>query len=357
MTALGSLLVGGPHQPIAAYFGELQKTCAHALSAQGRTVQRMLAGRTVQYHVAGEALFGVMQQAVDHLPEVDESAADFTIFVWDEAATGVARPIAPWVWPDATQAVELTLPAGAEDFFPLYDSVRQIFGLYQQSTRTAVVCVPDAARLPTPWHGAPLFRMFHWWSQSVGLALLHAACVGTDDGAVLLVGKGGSGKSTTSLLCLAAGLRYVSDDYCLLEPSADRPRAHCLYNTGKLHRDHITRFPSLAQCAVDVAGDVYDKKLIFASQHFPQQLARSLPLRAVFLPCIVGGDSHRLVPTSPGEALRALAPSTLFQVSGHGPRHLQTMGALVRQLPAYRLELGTDFASIPAMIETFLCRG
>lgn len=339
---------------VAAYFQEMVDAGKRALSKQGRTVERVLAGHTLRYHIAGEALIGILQQAVEHLPLGEGEGSSFTIFAWDEKESEVPQPQAPWQWPAEGQAVELTLPQGAEDFSPLYDERRGVFGLYQQSTRTAVLCIKQADLLPTPWYGAPLFRMFHWWSQSVDLALLHAGCVGTDRGAVLLAGKGGSGKSTTSLLSLEAGLRYVSDDYCLLDLNAEEPRAHCLYNTGKLHRDHLTRFPSLTAKAVEPIVDEYEKKLIFTHQHFPNQLALSLPLRAIFLPTIVGGKTHRLVSVSPGVALRGLAPSTLFQVSGHGRHHLKVMAGLMRKLPAYRLELGTDFASIPTTIESFL---
>jgi len=339
---------------VTAYFEEMVDACKRALLTHGRTVERILAGHTLRYRIAGEALARILQQAVEHLPLGEGDESSFTIFAWDEYESEVAQPQAPWRWPAEGQAVELTLPQGAEDFSPLYDAARGVFGLYQHSMRTAVVCFKQASLLPTPWYGAPLFRMFHWWSQSVGLVLLHAGCVGNDRGAVLIAGKGGSGKSTTSLLSLQAGLRYVSDDYCLLDNNAEVPRVHCLYNTGKLHRDHITRFPALAEKAVEAVMDDYEKKLIFVHRHFPQQLALSMPLRAIFLPSIVGGKGHRLVPVSPGVALRGLAPSTLFQLSGHGRHHLQVMADLMRKLPAYRLELGTDFASIPATIESYL---
>ena len=170
---------------------------------------------------------------------------------------------------------------------------------------------------------------------------------------MLLAGKGGSGKSTTALLCLEAGLRYVSDDYCLLEPG-ERPRAHCLYNTGKLQRDHLTRFPALAQKAVDPHSDQFEKKVIFVHQHYPDRLANALPLRAIFLPYVSGESDHHLRQVAPEVALRGLAPSTLFQLSAPSREHLRIMAGLTRQLPCYQLALGTDFASIPAFIRNHI---
>ena len=41
-------------------------------------------------------------------------------------------------------------------------------------------------------------------------------------------------------------------------------------------------------------------------------------------------------------------------LSGAGASTLQTIGKLVRLLPVYYLDLGSDVAAIPAVIEDFL---
>lgn len=336
-------------QQVATYFAAMRRSAELATRKHGQIVQRTLAGSTLRYYMAGKSLRAVLQTAIEHLPVSDASSSDLALYLWDENATGVTLPEAPWTWPAPDQAVELALPTETQDFHPLYEPLNGAFGLYQESTRTAVIHIKDARKLPTPWHGAPLFRIFHWWSSSAGLALLHAGCVGTESGAVLLAGKGGSGKSTTSLLCLAAKLRYISDDYCLIKTGPE-PRAYALYNTGKLHRDHLTHFPSLANCAVQPARDSHEKKVIYGHKHFPAQLASSLPVRAVVLPHISNGSNHRFVSINAMEALRGLAPSTLLQLSGHAARHLKVMATLVRNVPCYRLELGDNYTTIPQTI-------
>lgn len=76
----------------------------------------------------------------------------------------------------------------------------------------------------------------------------------------------------------------------------------------------------------------------------------------VLVPRIVGGLSTTAVPISPIEALKALAPSTLFQLIGAGQKDFRAMAELVRTVPCYRLELGTDLAAIPRAIEELLLR-
>ena len=74
--------------------------------------------------------------------------------------------------------------------------------------------------------------------------MLHAAAVGTADGGVLIVGRGGVGKSTTALACLAAGMKYVADDYLVVQLDPE-PRAFQLYGTAKLEASQLRHFPEL----------------------------------------------------------------------------------------------------------------
>lgn len=75
-----------------------------------------------------------------------------------------------------------------------------------------------------------------------GCQLLHAAAIGTEEGAVLITGKGGIGKSTTALSCLQSGPYYFADNYLIvrLEPE---PLVYSLYCTAKLNADHVKNFP------------------------------------------------------------------------------------------------------------------
>jgi hypothetical protein len=68
------------------------------------------------------------------------------------------------------------------------------------------------------------------------------------------------------------------------------------------------------------------------------------------LPTITGGPRTRAVPASRAAALTALAPSTVFQLHTAGSEALQYMAQLVRRVPAYVLELGSDVPEIPGVI-------
>ena len=107
---------------------------------------------------------------------------------------------------------------------------------------------------------------------------MHAGAIGTDGGAVLVVGRGGRGKSTTTLAGLGAGLKYVGDDYVAVE-TKDRPLVHSIYNAGKLEPHHLERFPVLREHAtIDPPGLDGDfeqpKAVVYVHAQFPQRRPR-----------------------------------------------------------------------------------
>ena len=96
----------------------------------------------------------------------------------------------------------------------------------------ALSWIEDIALTPPYVRFRPFAEILSAWFPTVGMVLLHAAAVGDADGVVLLVGNGGSGKSTTSVVCSRAGLGFLADDFCLLEPGAP-PRVHSIYRSAE----------------------------------------------------------------------------------------------------------------------------
>jgi hypothetical protein len=181
-----------------------------------------------------------------------------------------------------------------------------------------------------------------------GVQLTHAAAVGGANGAALLVGPGGSGKSTTALGCLRSSLRYLADDYCLVDSSPE-PVVHSLYNSGKVGVRDEARFGWLrpAWAAQDV-----EKALYFLYPTLEHRLVSELPLRVILVATVTGRPETTLTPVSGMEALRAVAPSTLLQlrVGVDSTRAMTRMADVARRLPAYRLGLGTAVDQIPETI-------
>lgn len=313
----------------------------------------------VRLRFAGPALVPLLTPALAHL-EVPPGAVvvpALTVLLWDSASVGVPMPPPAW-------GADGYRPRGEIRGFdgPVRAAYQEDLGalsLFDVAAGEAIFWTRDA-RLLRPYEtAAPLRAILHWAMGGRGRRFVHGAAVGTATGGVLIVGRGGVGKSTTSLACLAApesGLRFAGDDYVLLE-EGEAPRVHSLYASAKLRADHLWRLPRLAPLAAAADGVDEGKLVLLLHRRCPERLGGPFPIRAILLPRVVGGPATRLRPVGGGAALAALAPSTIFQLAGAGADTLRALSRLAAQVPCYVLELGDDTGQIPGVVASLLAAG
>jgi hypothetical protein len=218
----------------------------------------------------------------------------------------------------------------------------------------------DAGNYPYWEIGSPFRFLLHEYFASRDLQFVHGAAVGDDRGGVLLVGPGGTGKSTTALICAAAGLRYCGDDYCLVDPG--QMAIHAIYGSGKLLAEaDLARVPELRGRSVNADGfeSGGDGKGVFlVDRVWPGRLAENLPLKAVVVPRIGADGVQGWEPCPAAEALAALVPSTVGQLPGATAADAARLERIVGGVPAYRLLLGPDTARIVASVREVIeaCR-
>jgi hypothetical protein len=208
------------------------------------------------------------------------------------------------------------------------------------------------APLPFWELSSPFRHILHSWFSSRGLQYTHAGAVGGPDGGVLLVGKGGSGKSTTSLLCVSAGMQYAGDDYCLTNP--DDARVFSLYNTAKLKGvEDFDRVPALRGRSFNTDSFEHGgvgKGTFNLSELWPERVAKGFPIRAILLPTLTTDVNSSLEQVSAADALLALEPSTVAQLPLSGRTDCDRLALLTEKVPAFQLKLGSDLEQIPALV-------
>jgi hypothetical protein len=338
-----------------AYFQDLRTAFEQAATSVGgvQSQDYLIGGLYIRLRFAGGTLVKQMTPALAHLATPAVERPDLTVHLWDSASTGVMTPSPPWR--DDPYAY------GSHGEVRGYsgDRIRIVFNMFFDALsilnveqNEAIFWVRDEQKIPFWETAAPLRIILHWWLGSRGLQYIHAAAVGTATAGALLVGKGGSGKSTTALTCLDSDLLYVSDDYCLLKTEPD-VRAYSLYSSAKLKPDN-TRLPHLLPLIHNQNRQPDEKPFILLQPHFPSKLVPSLPIDVILVPQVTGRVDTRVSPASAAKALLALAPSTIFQLPGGNSAKFQNLAALVKQIPCYTLELGTDLSQIPKTIADLL---
>lgn len=334
-----------------AFFHEMHQVFQFAAASSG-TVDRYyrLGGYVVRLSFAGDALLPVFCSALSHLATAS-AQPDLTICLWDSGSTGVRRPAVPWREHYAVRGeVE---GYNTERIYTVFDHESFGLSMLDSARNLAVLWAADTERIPYWIKGAPLRTILHWWMGGRGKQLVHSAAVGTSAGGVLLVGKGGSGKSTAALASLEAGLLYAGDDYVIVSDDP-RPCAFSLYNSAKVAPDRLAAFPGLAAYIDNAERLDAEKALLFIRGAHAKQLSAGFPLSAVLVPRVTGLRNTIIRKAPRAASLAALAPSTIFGHPRGGEAEFRFLAKLVKRLPAYVLECGTDLTQIPQAITDLL---
>lgn len=336
----------------AAYFGAALE---RALVAESKTeiVERFfaVANCVLSLRFAEDSLARSFTPALAHLEVSPVSSPDAVFHIWDSESTGTDMLPPPCSRGCFTSRGDIWTMAS-----PRYKSAylwsEYALNLFDNVTATGMYWTPAATTLPYWATASPLRCLFHWWAESKGCQLVHAAAVGHEDGALLITGKGGLGKSTTALACLGNGLAYIGDDYVLVQLDPV-PTVHSLYCTAKLNQDQMARFPGLADLATR-CGSEDDKAVMYLYPRMKGQITRSLPLQAIATPRIGNRPQTALGTISRAAMRHATGFTTMSQLPHAGQSTYQFVDRLVASLPAFELALGSDLDAIPAVIVELL---
>ena len=329
--------------------------CTDEFPGLVHTADFIMAGSLVRANIAGTALFESFVKSFSHL-RVDPSTreAQLRINMWDVEATGIGDAHDALTY-DPSQTGETV---GSEDGRYVYFGRPQLQTVLDRVAGTITGSVGSASRLTLYDVGRPLHSELLLFHHDQGLLPVHAGFVARGGDGVLLAGPGGSGKSTTSVMCHLAGFAYLADDYVAVEWRGDNSvHGHSIYNSTHIEPEHLQRFPqAITSTAVSGTLTREDKSLIILSQADAGGFSGEARIRVLGLPRVAHKPHTTVRRASKVEALLRLAPSSLFLMpyAGMSRTGFQRLNDLVNAVPAYWLELGEDLQEIPGVVDALL---
>lgn len=337
-----------------SYFYSAEQAFHSAIETVGLRLDRSyrIADYTIRLSFAGKSLLPYICPALDHLSIETEKHPDLTIYLWDSASTGTEMPPPPWSLSDYGVRGEIS---GYNDqrISLCFRHGSGAVSLLDGTLGQAIFWIRDAHQLPFWESAAPLLNILNWWMVGHDRLLVHGAAVASDRGAALIVGRGGSGKSTTALACLRAGLSYLGDDYVMI---STRPRRsiHSVYSTAKLDANQVNAFPQLVSKVSNKEMAPQEKALLFLNDHYRKQMTPTSEVKLVLVPRVTGRERTQMHKTSVAAALAAVAPSTIFQLPRAGEYHFKFLAEFLSALPCYVLDCGRDLNQLPEVVRAAL---
>jgi hypothetical protein len=180
-----------------------------------------LLGGRFQFECSNEELLSLLDAAYAGLPAQRFSAAAKTFRI-KLMVTPASVSRAPARGATRREPPPISMLHGPEFLGSATPS--STFVMLSPQQRTGLVCV-SAEMLRFPYHlryEAIEFAVFTLACRAQGLVPLHAACVGLNGRAVLLMGPSGAGKSTLSLQCLRENFDFLAEDSVFVAPRSMR---------------------------------------------------------------------------------------------------------------------------------------
>jgi hypothetical protein len=309
-----------------------------------------IAGTVIRLIFAGGALEPFLLPALRHRLAPDDNMPGLILHIWDSASTGVTMCPPP---------VEQHCFSERGDIWSFHSSrVRSAFhwsefslNLLDLERGEGVFWVQSADGLPYWTQASPFRTLLHWWMEKRGAQLVHAAAIGTSHGGVLITGRGGVGKSTTAIACLAAGFSYVGDDYVLLT-RGETVAAYNLYRSAKINPAEMGRFERFSPQLLGGNGTADEKAVMFLDNG----IVDALPLLAVLTPRFGHNLETWIEPVDQSLLLGAATYTTICQLPHAGQHTVDFIEEQLARLAGCRLVLGRDVDRVPAAIAQLLER-
>lgn len=352
--ALGSAYIGRTlDQDGDVTFQAMERSFERALqSCPGQATKRTfcVAGLWVDLRVIGRELGRILAAPLAHLeaPLPADAIDVLRIDAWDENATGQSCEVLPAA-PELT-GLGIVVRSPERRFFRLETAHSSTW--LDERERRILGWFASSSQLTIDERSKPLYRLLYCTLPRRGINMIHAALVARNGRGALLAGRGGAGKSTSAMSCLAAGLACLGDDYVGLQADTDGKAfiGHSLFSTCCIERSRMASFADLRSLIAGPSHPVEDKVVLTLAERFRGQLPHSVAIATILLPIVTGGSRTTMRPASPIEALNALAPSSLLLMPDPAPEAFSTLARLVECLPSYWLELGGPIELVPAAI-------
>jgi len=335
-------------------FHETERAFARAMAGAGgvRELFIDLAGLKISLQCVGDSLLPRIGATLAHLRVPAPASVDFTIRCWNARATGQVPRLPPQPVLDETDYGCLKRLTDLR-FRTFYLGWAGILCTVDLDSNIAYSCYLHGEPLSMYEVSGPLRGVFGAILNRNGMHLVHASALGTPRGTLLFAGPPGSGKSTLAITCLQAGLCYQSDDLCVIT-SGKEPKSLSLYSIAKLREDALPRFTALHPILSHFEEEEERKAYFYVHQHFPAQVLKEAPIRAIVLPRITGEPASRLTRAAPLDAVRGVIAWSIKEIPRSDRQGERIMLQVISRLPAYHLYLGREDESTLAIIRSLL---
>ena len=170
-------------------------------------------------------------------PVGSQPQVNLTVYILQLPKGSIHKSLQPFLT-DKKKTLQQLFSSEHTEQFVIRDDERQMLKVFDQKNGIGLLTFGERDLLPSWEFFSPIKEFIHLHALNQSCLLLHAASVVSPDWpdqGMLLVGPGGSGKSTLTAYAIEQGMFTNGDDYVLVDLRHDKPQCWSIYRTIKLH--------------------------------------------------------------------------------------------------------------------------
>ena len=233
-----------------------------------------------------------------------------------------------------------------------YDHDRKLWMILDIEKKRAIFWVADAKDIPFWEKAAPFKQILNWYLANTPYFMIHGGAVSFGKYSAVLVGPGGSGKSSTVGSCFAENLNVSGDDLIIMGKHNHRYEVFGIYNSIKF-------LPSTNSSIKDlfISSNLIDcgnKKMGRYTDLRVDSFNNKSTILAIFNCVISGHELTNISSMAPITMMKFIIPPTISLLRGHEAMAIKKITAMIREVGCHKLELGIKPKEIVSAIKQFI---
>jgi hypothetical protein len=220
-----------------ALFAQLANTLHPQIADAQTFLIRLFGHHSFSFHLSPNWPHQDIRTALFNSSDLISNAkTDWKVFGLSLSSEQMAELVRPY---DCNRYGQIIAPGltteeqGAATQLAFYDPFAKTLRAYDFDHRIAYVLVCPG-HIFAEWEiFSPLKEFWHYWALFNNALLVHSGVVCQSDQALVILGPGGVGKSTTTLSCVEYGMQTTGDDFNLLSMTDGHIWVYPLFTTVK----------------------------------------------------------------------------------------------------------------------------
>jgi hypothetical protein len=233
-----------------------------------------------------------------------------------------------------------------------YDHDRQFWMILNAEKKHAIFWIAELQDIPFWEKAAPFKQILNWYLANTPYFMLHGGAVAFGKDSVLLVGPGGSGKSSTVGSCFAENLNTSGDDLIIIGKRRHDYEVYGIYNSIKFLPNTNSTIKALF--ASSDLKDCGEKKMGRYTDLWAGGFSKKSKILALFHCEISEQGVTNISPVPPISMMKFVIPPTIFLLRGHEAIAIKKITAMIREIQCQKLALGVNPIEIVATIKKFI---